>query len=95
MISWNVGIETGFTLSVGKNYKFIDKYIPEDLWNRLLSTYRLDSYENVWKSLFECHQIFVEVSKEVAELLKYIYPEYDKNITRYTLDKYNQHIRNK
>jgi len=52
-------------------------------------------YENVWKSLFECHQIFVEVSKEVAELLKYIYPEYDKNITRYTLDKYNQHIRNK
>ncbi len=31
MISWNVGIETGFTLSVGKNYKFLDKYIPEDL----------------------------------------------------------------
>lgn len=94
MMSWKVGIETGFTLSVGKNYKFLDKYIPEDLWNRLLSTYRMDSYENVWKSLFICHQMFREVSKEVAELLNYRYPEYDKNVTRYTKDMYKKYVEN-
>lgn len=33
MISWKVGIETGFKLSVGKNYKFIERYISEDLGN--------------------------------------------------------------
>ena len=52
MISWKVGIETGFKLSVGKNYKFIERYISEDLWEKLLSTYRMDSYENIWEALF-------------------------------------------
>jgi aminoglycoside 6-adenylyltransferase len=91
MISWKVGIETGFTLSVGKNYKFLDKYISKDLWNRLLSTYRMDSYESVWKSLFICHQLFREVSGEVAEILGYAYPEYDRNVTRYTGDMHEKY----
>lgn len=93
MMSWKVGIKTEFSLSVGKNYKFIDKYIPTNLWNRLLSTYCMDSYENVWKSLFICQELFREVSKEVAERLGFVYPEYDKNVTSYTKDLYNQYIR--
>ncbi|KIE46371.1 streptomycin adenylyltransferase family protein [Clostridium argentinense CDC 2741] len=84
MISWNVGIETGFTLSVDKNYKFLDKYIPDDLWNRLLSTY--------CKALFICHELFRKVSKEVAEVLGFVYTEYDKDIIRYTKDLYNQYV---
>jgi len=91
MISWKVGIETGFSLSVGKNSKYINKYIDEDLWNRLLSTYRMDSYENVWEALLICHELFREVSKEVSEILGFIYPEYDKNITRYTEDMYEKY----
>ena len=50
MISWKVGIETGFKLSVGKNYKFIERYISEDLWEKLLSTYRMDSYTPTLKT---------------------------------------------
>ncbi|HCO74884.1 MAG TPA: aminoglycoside 6-adenylyltransferase [Clostridium sp.] len=91
MISWKVGIETGFSLSVGKNFKYINKYIDEDLWNRLLSTYRMYSYENVWEALLICHELFREVSKEVSEILGFIYPEYDKNITRYTEDMYEKY----
>ncbi len=91
MISWKVGIETRFSLSVGKNSKYINKYIDEDLWNRLLSTYRMDSYENVWEALLICHELFREVSKEVSEILGFIYPEYDKNITRYTEDMYEKY----
>ena len=91
MISWKVGIETGFSLSVGKNSKYITKYIDEDLWNRLLSTYRMDSYENVWEALLICHELFREVSKEVSDILGFIYPEYDKNITRYTEDMYEKY----
>ncbi|MDF2804384.1 MAG: aminoglycoside adenylyltransferase [Anaerocolumna sp.] len=94
MISWKVGIETGFALSVGKNCKFLDKYIPENLWNRLLSSYNMDFYENVWKSLIICHQLFREVSEEVAELLGFACPEYNKNITRYTMDMYKKYIGN-
>lgn len=86
-----VGIETGFKLSVGKNYKFIERYISEDLWEKLLSTYRMDSYENIWEALFLCHQLFRAVSGEVAERLHYAYPEYDRNITKYTRDMYKKY----
>ncbi|HEG4712511.1 TPA: aminoglycoside 6-adenylyltransferase [Campylobacter jejuni] len=91
MISWKVGIETGFKLSVGKNYKFIERYISEDLWEKFLSTYRMDSYENIWEALFLCHQLFRAVSGEVAERLHYAYPEYDRNITKYTRDMYKKY----
>ncbi len=91
MISWQVGIETGFRLSIGKNYKFLDKYISEELWEELLATYQMDSYEHVWEALFKCHELFRVVSQEVAGLLNYNYPEYDENITRYTQDMYEQY----
>ncbi len=91
MISWQVGIETGFRLSIGKNYKFLDKYVTEELWEELLATYQMDSYEHVWEALFKCHELFREVSQEVAGLLNYNYPEYDENITRYTQDMYEQY----
>ena len=92
MLSWKVGIETGFTLSVGKNYKFLDKYISKKLWSRLLSTYCMNSYENVWESLFICHELFREASKEVSEILCFVYPEYDKKVTKYTEDMYNKYM---
>src|SRR5699024_5493438 len=77
MISWKVGIETGFKLSVGKNYKSIERYISEDLREKVLSTYRMVSSDNIWEALFLCHQLFRAVSGEVAERLHYAYPEYD------------------
>lgn len=52
----------------------------------------MDSYENVWKSLFICHQLSREVSQEVAELLNYDYLKYDKNVTRYTEDMYSRYM---
>lgn len=91
MISWKVGIETNFSLSIGKNYKFLDKYVSKELWDRLLATYRIDTYENVWSSLFLCLELFREVSKEVASILGFNYPEYDKNITKFTNDMYERY----
>lgn len=44
MISWMAGAERGFGFSPGKNYKFLEQYISGELWQRLLSTYRMDSY---------------------------------------------------
>lgn len=78
-------------VKLGKNYKFIERYISEDLWEKLLSTYRMDSYENIWEALFLCHQLFRAVSGEVAERLHYAYPEYDRNITKYTRDMYKKY----
>lgn len=86
MISWKVGLEYGFHFSVGKNYKFIEKYIPKELWEELLRTYCLGSYEMMWEALFKCHAIFREVSGECARSFGYAYPAYDLRVSRYVTD---------
>lgn len=81
----------GLTLTVNIRIIISTRYISEDLWEKLLSTYRMDSYENIWEALFLCHQLFRAVSGEVAERLHYAYPEYDRNITKYTRDMYKKY----
>ena len=93
MISWLVGIENGFTFSLGKNYKFLERYIPEEMWEKLMVTYRMDSYANMWESLEQCMSLFREVSAEAARRLNYRYPSYDEKITEYVIrqkGKYNR-----
>lgn len=91
MLSWQVGSEYGFTFSVGKNYKFINKYLPEKQWQTLLSTYRTDSVENTWQSLFTCHELFRTTAENFAAKYGYTYPDYDENVSRYVRDMYNEY----
>ena len=85
MISWLVGIEQGFHFSLGKNYKFLRRYIPEEMWKRLMGTYKMDSYTHMWESLDQCMALFREVSAEVASRLDYPYPPYDEIISSYVI----------
>ncbi len=83
MISWMTGAERGFGFSVGKNYKFLEQYVSGELWRRLLSTYRMASYPDMWTALEGCMELFREVSKRTACLLGYSYPDYDEKISGY------------
>ena len=62
MISWWVGTEQGYNFSLGKNYKFLERYIPIELWEQLMTTYRMDSYIQMWESLEQCMELFRKVS---------------------------------
>lgn len=83
MVSWKVGVDKGFCFSLGKNYKFLEQHIPAELWGRILATYRMDSYTQMWKALKGCMALFREVSAEVATALSYPYPPYDGQISDY------------
>lgn len=91
MITWMVGIETNFSLSVGKNYKYLNKYVDKEVWKTLLSTYKMDNYQNVWDSLFTCQTLFIQVSLWVAQMLGFDYPDYDQKVLKYIQDLYNQY----
>lgn len=84
MMSWKIGLERGFSFSVGKNYKFIYRHLPLEDWQGLLSTYTQNDYINMWKSLFTCYHLFRKYSKDVAACLAYGYPDYDREVTKYT-----------
>lgn len=91
MISWKVGIETDFSESVGKMYRFLEKKVSQELWEQIVATYTMSSYEKLWDSLLVCQDLFREISKEVAEELNFPYPDYDENITKYTKELYEKY----
>lgn len=88
MIAWQIGSEHGYSFSVGKNYKFIDRYLPKKDWEALLSTYSGNSYQSMWESLFTSYELFRKYSKAVANSLGYAYPMYDDAISTYTYKIY-------
>lgn len=89
MMAWQLGSDQGYTFSVGKNYKFINRYLPNKDWETLLSTYSQNGYQEMWQSLVTCYKLFRKYSKAVAEGLGYKYPDYDEAITTYTKNIYN------
>lgn len=87
MLEWKVGIETNFSLSVGKNSKYLKSYLDNDIWERLMKTYPNGDYEQVWNSLFETINLFEQVAIEVANILEYQYPSKDSNKVKQYLTK--------
>lgn len=92
MLSWKIGIERGFDFSLGKNYKFMEKYLPAELWERLMSTYRMGSYGEMWEALEQCMALFREVSAETAARLGCRYPDYDEKISGYVSRQRARHV---
>jgi aminoglycoside 6-adenylyltransferase len=83
MISWKVGIETGFSVSVGKSYKYLQKYVSGDLWDRLLQAYDVNTKEKLWDALHHCCDLFQEISTEVSKALRYRHPGYAEKVLEY------------
>ena len=83
MISWKVGIETSFSLSVGKAYKYLDRYVTKETWRSILQTYKNNSIDAAWDSLIMCCNIFQETTEYVANKLNYKCPEYYEKVTKY------------
>lgn len=83
MVSWKAGVETDFSVSMGKSYKYLSNYISPLLWERIKATWRNDNEENVWGSLLLCCEIFKEVSGELENLLGYAHNSYGAKVEAY------------
>jgi aminoglycoside 6-adenylyltransferase len=83
MISWKVGIETSFSISVGKSCKYLNKYISEETWETIINKYKNDTIEGIWDSLIMCCNLFQETTRYVSDKLNYKCPEYNKNVIKY------------
>jgi aminoglycoside 6-adenylyltransferase len=87
MLSWQVGIETNFSVSVGKSCKYLNRYLSPAIWERLLTTYRLETARHIAAALSECLALFRESSHFVAEQLGFPYPAaYDIKVSAYIAD---------
>jgi len=89
VIAWNIGIETNFSVAVGKGGKFMEKFLAPDLYKKILKTYSDHTLENNWKSLFLMMHEFGQLARTVAVSLKFNYVmTEEKNVTAYVEQLY-------
>ena len=89
MISWYIGFNRGFDFSLGKNYKFINKYLTDKEFNMLLATFEMNGYRKTYQSFKLCCELFKYYSNKVSCLGNYNYPNYEKNIENFMADELN------
>ena len=75
MLDWKAGILTGWSISTGKSSKYLYKWLPEEEWQMLLSTYFDGDVDNAWKAVFSMCGLFKDAAKFVGEKLGWRYNE--------------------
>ncbi|XOK60963.1 aminoglycoside 6-adenylyltransferase [Paenibacillus elgii] len=84
MLEWLVGIDTDFSVSTGKNGKYLEKHLSRESWHALMTTFPDATYEGVWRALFAMGELFRRTAQDVANRLDYEYPlEDDQRVTAY------------
>ncbi|MCG4435969.1 aminoglycoside 6-adenylyltransferase [Erysipelothrix rhusiopathiae] len=90
MITWQVGFETDFSISVGKNYKYLDRYISSSMWDKLLATYNLSSKEQCVVVLESMLTIFSVVADRVGDYGTFVYDRHEyHDVSTYVLKQIN------
>jgi len=91
IIAWHIGIETNFSVSIGKGGKFLKDFLPPDLYNEILRTYSDHTLENNWKSLFLMMDKFGQLARAVAVPMNFNYAmAEEKNVTAYLQQLYSE-----
>ena len=89
IIEWRIGCDTNFSVSFGKEGKFMDKYLSTHEYNSILTTYADYKAENTWISLFVMTTLFSKFAIHVADKLYFNYNyEEQKNTIEYLHQQY-------
>ncbi|MGP4108448.1 aminoglycoside 6-adenylyltransferase [Virgibacillus sp. L01] len=90
MVTWWIGIQQDFQVSLGNLGKYFKEYLPESYWKMYKETYSNSDYTNMWESIFITCDLFRILSQDVAVHFKFTYPIDDnKNMTKYLKDVRN------
>jgi aminoglycoside 6-adenylyltransferase len=90
MLEWYVGTRTDFSVSFGKNGKYLEEYIEPSLWKQVLATYPDAGIENIWQALFLMTSLFSETASSIALKLTFGYNTTEaENIKTYLQEIYN------
>lgn len=84
MLTWQIGLETGFKVNPGKEGKYFKKYLAADLWQDLLKTYPRAEVDEIWEALFSVGRLFRKTGRQVGLKTGFNYPvEFDDKVSPY------------
>lgn len=73
MLSWKIGSETDFSVSVGKSAKYMHRWLTKEEWQDYLSTYPSGAVEDCWNAVMRMCDLFEKTALYVGEKLGYDY----------------------
>lgn len=79
VLSWHIGFETDFSVSVGKSAKYMYKWLEPAVWQRFLSTYSGADISEIWRSVYAMCDLMDEFAPKIAEKLQ---TEYDYEMAK-------------
>lgn len=79
MLSWKIGIETNFSVSVGKSAKYMYRWLSEAEWSTYLGTYCGGTVEDCWNAVFQMCDLMEKTAIYVGEQLRYEYNQEEGN----------------
>lgn len=79
MLTWFIGVQTGFSVNPGKYGKYFERYLPPAQWALLLQTFADGSVDHTWDALTAMGHLFRETARQVAEHFAFDYPQGDDN----------------
>lgn len=84
MIDWYIGINTGFSVTVGMRGKYYKKYLPENLYSLYTKTYSGSDYDDFWTAILNACELFRTIVPPVGRYFGFIYNlDEDINMTEY------------
>lgn len=89
LLEWKIGIDNNFSVNVGKSAKYMDKYIPKEIYKKYLQTYSLAQVEMIWDAVFNMCDLFGEIAVEISKKLNFSYDLGEADNSK----EYLQHIR--
>ena len=77
MLTWHIGVKTGFSCNPGYHGKYFQQYLEPELWEMLLKTYADADYDHTWEALFAMGALFRRVAQSIAGHYGFEYPHGD------------------
>lgn len=90
MLTWKVGIQTNFQVSVGKSAKYLYRWLDAKEYQGYLDTYFGGEIEEAWQAVLRMCDLFEAVSLEVAQGLGYTYNAAEAKAARGFLEHVRQ-----
>lgn len=81
MLSWHIGIKTGFSRSLGSHGRHVARELEPELLRLLHATYSETDCEATWDSLFAMCDLFRSLAVAIAERCGFEYPVRDDEET--------------
>ncbi len=82
MLTWQIGVQTGFRVNPGKYGKHFQQHLPAGQWRLLRKTYAGGGTASTWRALFAMGTLFRQAAGIVSKYNNFHYPEeHDRKVT--------------